>query len=54
MTAQLERLKQDALELDTYINKIKKRGKTDLLSKLNVKKQFLSQALAWLQYIDMQ
>ena len=54
MTAQLERLKQDALEFDTYINKIKKRGKTDLLSKLNVKKQFLSQALAGLQYIDMQ
>lgn len=54
MTAQLERLVQDANELDTYMNKIKKKGNTDLLSKLNVKKQFLTRTIAEFKQLEMQ
>ena len=54
MTAQLERLVQDANELDTYMNKIKKKGKTDLLGKLNIKKQFLTRTIAEFKQLEMQ
>ena len=54
MTALLERLGQDANELDTYMNKIKKKGNSDLLSKLNVKKQFLTRTIAEFKQLEMQ
>ena len=54
MTAQLERLVQDANELHTYMNKIKKKGNTDLLSKLNVKKHFLTPTIAEFKQLKMQ
>ena len=54
MTAQLERLVQDANELDTYINKITKKGKTDLLSKLTTKKQFLTRTIAEFKQLERQ
>ena len=41
MTAQLERLNRDVIELDTYINKLKKRGRIDIIPKMMKKKLFL-------------
>jgi len=43
MTTQFERLRQDVLELETYIEKLKKRKNVDvtLITKLMNKKKFL-------------
>jgi len=43
MTAQFERLNQDVNELETYIQKLKKRKRVNesLISKLKKKKEFL-------------
>ena len=43
MTAQFERLNQDVIELDNYIDKLKKRKNVDeaLITKLKKKKEFL-------------
>lgn len=43
MTAQFERLEQDVVELETYIQKLRKRKRVDegLITKLNKKKEFL-------------
>ena len=43
MTAQFERLEQDVVELETYIQKLKRRKRVDegLITKLNKKKEFL-------------
>jgi phage shock protein A len=46
MTAQLERLIQDSKQLEAYIVKVKRKGKTDLASKLSKKQQFLNQTIA--------
>jgi len=43
---QLDRLKNDLEELDNYISKVRKRGKTDIVSKLTKKREFLSSRLA--------
>lgn len=43
---QLDRLKNDLNELDNYISKVQRRGKTDLVSKLTKKREFLSLRLA--------
>ena len=41
MTAQFDRLKQDVIELENYITKLKQKGKTDLVSKLSRKREYL-------------
>ena len=43
---QLDRLKNDLIELDEYIKKVRKKGNSDLVSKLNQKRKFLSSRLA--------
>lgn len=43
---QLERLRNDLMQLDTYINKVRQRGNESLLSKLEKKRNFLSLRLA--------
>ena len=45
MTAQLDRLKQDVIELDQYIRKLEKRGRKDLVSKIKKKRHYLKQTL---------
>lgn len=42
---QLDRLKRDLLELNVYIDKVKRRGNNDLLSKLTRKYDFLKSKL---------
>jgi hypothetical protein len=54
MTAQLERLKQDVTELELYINKLQRKGKLDLVSKLSEKRKFLKNHLAEFQQQAMQ
>ena len=43
---QLERLRNDLLELEHYINKVVKKGNKDLVSKLKRKHEFLSSRIA--------
>ena len=43
---QLDRLKNDLMELDNYITKVQQRGNTDLVQKLSKKREFLSTRLA--------
>jgi phage shock protein A len=43
---QIERLKNDSRELDNYIHRLRKKGRTDLAHKLLVKKEFLNQSIA--------
>lgn len=43
---QLERLHNDLLELEQYINKVVKKGNKDLVSKLKRKREFLSSRIA--------
>ena len=43
---QLERLQNDLSELKTYIEKVKKKGNKDLVSKLKRKQEFLSTTIA--------
>lgn len=43
---QLDRLKNDLMELDNYIKKVRQRGNTDLVQKLSKKREFLSTRLA--------
>ena len=45
MTAQLNRLKQDIVELDQYIKKLEKRGKKDLVPKILRKREYLKKHL---------
>ena len=42
---QLDRLKKDLMELDSYMDKVKQKGKLDLLSKLKRKQDFLKSKL---------
>ena len=42
---QLERLKQDSKELDCYIRRMQKKGKTDLAYKLAKKQVYLNQTI---------
>ncbi len=42
---QLDRLKKDLIELNSYMDKIKQKGKLDLLSKLKRKHDFLKSKL---------
>lgn len=47
MTAiQLDRLKQDSIELNNYAQKLEKRGMIDRMVKILEKKQFLDQRIA--------
>lgn len=46
MTAQFDRLKQDVVELDNYIAKLKKKGQKDLVSKLSHKREYLANYIA--------
>lgn len=46
MTAQFDRLKQDVIELDNYIDKLKKRGRNDLVGKLRQKREYLVKYIA--------
>lgn len=43
---QLERLQNDLSELETYINKVRKKGNKDLVSKLKRKYNFLHSRIA--------
>lgn len=43
---QLDRLRNDLTELEQYIKKVKKKGNTDLVSKLKRKHEFLSSRIA--------
>ena len=43
---QLERLKNDLIELETYIAQVRKQGRKDLVSKLNHKRDYLSSKIA--------
>lgn len=42
---QLERLQKDLIELDTYIEKVKRKGKNNLVAALTKKRDFLSSRL---------
>ena len=46
MTAQLDRLIEDSKQLQAYIKKVEKKGKSDLVSKLSLKQQFLNRTIA--------
>jgi cell division protein FtsB len=46
LTAQFDRLKQDVIELETYITKLKKKGKTDLATKISRKREYLKDYIA--------
>jgi len=47
MTAiQLDRLKQDSIELNNYAQKLEKRGMIDRMVKILEKKKFLDQRIA--------
>jgi len=46
MPAQLERLKQDIVELEAYIQKLEKRGKTTLIPKIKRKRDYLENHIA--------
>lgn len=54
MTSQLNRLIEDAKQLDTYINKVKEKGKTDLVNKLSRKRTYLNKVIAEYQQQVMQ
>jgi len=54
MTAQLERLIEDSNQLQAYIQKVEKKGKPDLVSKLSVKQQFLNRTIAEFRQHTMQ
>jgi flagellar motility protein MotE (MotC chaperone) len=41
MPTQLDRLRQDVIELDEYIKKLEKRGKNELISKIKRKRHYL-------------
>jgi hypothetical protein len=43
---QLDRLRNDLTELEQYINKVRKKGNKDLVSKLKRKYEFLSTRIA--------
>ena len=43
---QFDRLSNDLAELTSYISKVKKKGNTDLVSKLKRKRRFLESRLA--------
>ncbi len=46
MTAQFDRLKQDVVELENYITKLKQKGKTDLATKISRKREYLKDYIA--------
>lgn len=46
MTAQFDRLNQDVIELENYITKLKRKGKTDLASKISRKREYLKNYIA--------
>lgn len=46
MPAQLERLKQDIVELEAYIKKLEKRGNTTLIPKIKRKRDYLENHIA--------
>tara|TARA_B100000902_G_scaffold63070_1_gene69942 strand:+ start:8119 stop:8274 length:156 start_codon:yes stop_codon:yes gene_type:complete len=51
MTAiQLERLKQDSMELETYAEKLKKKGLIDRMKKVLQKRAFLDRRIAEVTY----
>lgn len=50
MPAQLERLRQDIVELEAYIKKLEKRGKKDLIPKIKRKRNYLEKHIAEKQY----
>tara|TARA_B100000035_G_C20759796_1_gene447797 strand:- start:221 stop:382 length:162 start_codon:yes stop_codon:yes gene_type:complete len=41
LTAQFDRLKQDVIELENYITKLKQKGKIDLATKISRKREYL-------------
>jgi hypothetical protein len=43
---QIERLKNDSRELDNYIHRLHKKGRTSLAQKMSAKKEFLNQTIA--------
>ena len=43
---QIERLKNDSRELDNYIHRLRKKGRTNLAHKMSMKKEFLNQTIA--------
>jgi hypothetical protein len=46
LTTQFDRLKQDVIELDNYIAKLKKKGQKDLVSKISRKREYLANHIA--------
>jgi translation initiation factor 2 beta subunit (eIF-2beta)/eIF-5 len=46
ISAQIERLKRDSRELTTYGKKLEKKGRTDLVHKIMLKKKFIDQHIA--------
>ena len=42
---QIERLKNDYRELDNYIHRLRKKGRTNLAHKLSMKKEVLNQTI---------
>lgn len=43
---QIERLKNDSRELDQYIHRLHRKGRTNLAHKMSVKKEILNQTIA--------
>ena len=46
ISAQIERLKRDSRELTTYSKKLAKKGRSDLVHKIMLKKEFIDQHIA--------
>lgn len=46
MTSQLKRLQQDVDDLEHYMEKVRQRGKKDLIGKLTRKLHFLQKTIA--------
>jgi hypothetical protein len=43
ISAQIERLRKDSRELGSYIKKLEKKGRSDLIHKVSKKQQFIDQ-----------
>lgn len=43
---QIERLKNDSREIDNYIHRLRKKGRTNLAHKLSMKKELINQTIA--------
>lgn len=51
-TSQIQRLKKDSKELEHYIHRLHKKGKTDLVYKLSRKGEYLNQCISEMETLQ--